>query len=138
MPVAVRVVSVERALFDGDADFLFARGGEGDLGILPGHTPLLTTLRPGALRIDVGPEEHVIFVGGGFLEVLPDRVTVLADEAERAEDIDEHEAEKARREASDRLSEVETEDDRRVLQQILEGAEERLRLARELGGRRGH
>ena len=136
MPVPVRVVSVEHSIFDGEADFVLLRGAEGDLGILPGHAPLLTTLRPGPLKIESGGEEHLIFVGGGFLEVLPDRVTVLADEAERAEDIDEQRAEEARRHVAERLDQVETEEERLELQQILESAEQRLRLVREIRGRR--
>ncbi|MGH7903400.1 MAG: F0F1 ATP synthase subunit epsilon [Candidatus Dormibacteraceae bacterium] len=137
MPVPVRVVSVERSLFEGEADFVLCRGAEGDLGILPRHSPLLTTLRPGPVRIDSGAASELLFVGGGFLEVLPDRITILADEAERAEDIDEGHAEEARRRAEERLQHVETADDRVRLQEELETAEERLRLAREMRGRRG-
>src|SRR5205807_4592178 len=82
--VPLRVVSVERSLFEGEVDgqgrpFLVCLGAEGELGILPRHAPLLTTLRPGELQIRNGTEEISLFVGGGFLEVLPDRVTVLAD-----------------------------------------------------------
>lgn len=136
MPVPLRVVSVERSLFEGEVDFLVCRGAEGDLGILPHHSPLLTTLRPGPVRIESGGETHFIFVGGGFLEVLPDRVTILADEAERADEIDEERAEAARAAAQRRLDELETEDERQELRAALETAEARLRLARELRGRR--
>ena len=87
MGVPVRVVSVERSLFEGEVDgqgrpFLVCEGVEGELGILPRHAPLLTTLRPGPVYIRNGSEETELFVGGGFLEVLPDRVTILADVAE--------------------------------------------------------
>lgn len=136
MPVPLRVVSVERSLFEAEVDFVVCRGAEGDLGILPHHSPLLTTLKPGPVRIDIGGETQFIFVGGGFLEVLPERVTILADEAERAEEIDEERAEAARAAAQRRLNEVEAEDERRELKAALETAEARLRLARELRGRR--
>src|SRR5712692_11404701 len=96
MPVPLRVVSVERSLFEGDVDFIVANGGEGELGILPRHAPLMTILKPGALKITQGSEEQLLFVGGGFLEVLPDRVTVLADVAEHAEEISLERAEELR------------------------------------------
>ena len=86
MPIPLRVVSVERSLFEGEVDFIVATGADGELGILPHHAPLMTILKPGALRIKQGGEEQLLFVGGGFLEVLPDRVTVLADVAEHAEE----------------------------------------------------
>ena len=86
MPFPLRVVSVERSLFEGDVDFMIANGGDGELGVLAHHAPLMTVLKPGPLTIRVtGGEEQLLFVGGGFLEVLPDRVTVLADVAEHAE-----------------------------------------------------
>jgi len=130
MPIELRVVSVERSLFEGEADFILARGAEGDLGILPGHAPLMTTLQPGELRIDHGDSSESLFVGGGFLEVLPDRVTVLADVAERAEEISEQAAEEARRHAQERLAGEVTESEEAALQQALAVAEARLRLAR--------
>src|SRR5256886_7292431 len=86
MKYPLRVVSVERSLFEGDVEFMIATGAEGELGVLARHAPLMTILKPGPLRIQEtygGPEE-TLFVGGGFLEVLPERVTVLADVAEAA------------------------------------------------------
>src|SRR3984893_15894982 len=108
MGVQVRVVSVERSLFEGEVDgqgrpFLVCTGVEGELGILPRHAPLLTTLRPGPVFISIGADETELFVGGGFLEVLPDRVTILADVAERADEISEEAAEEARQRARERL-----------------------------------
>src|SRR5919197_1803904 len=126
MPIALRVVSVERSLYEGEADFILARGAEGELGILPGHAPLMTTLQPGELRIDHGDGSESLFVGGGFLEVLPDRVTVLADVAERAEEISEEAAEEARRRAQERLAgELSTEEEAEAILE-LEMAEARL------------
>ena len=130
MPVALRVVSVEELIFEGEADFILANGEDGELGILPRHSPLLTTLRPGALRITSGGKDQLLFVGGGFLEVLPDRVTVLADVAERAEDISEERAERARAEARERLAGRVSPEEERQLEQMLEQAEARLALAR--------
>src|ERR671937_2635423 len=130
MPIALRVVSVERSLYEGEADFILARGAEGELGIMPGHAPLMTTLQPGELRIDHDQGSESLFVGGGFLEVLPDRVTVLADVAERAEDISEQAAEDARRHAQERLAGEGTESEEAALQQALAVAEAPLRLAR--------
>jgi F-type H+-transporting ATPase subunit epsilon len=133
--VPVRVVSVERSLFEDEVDgegrpFLVAEGVEGELGILPRHAPLLTTLRPGLLSIRNGPEETTLFVGGGFLEVLPDRVTVLADVAERADEISEEAAEEARQRARERLAGRLSAAEEAEMTQVLEMAEARLRLAR--------
>ena len=135
MPVQLRVVSVERSLFEGEVDgqgrpFLVCLGAEGELGILPRHAPLLTTLRPGPLQIRNGSEETELFVGGGFLEVLPDRVTVLADVAERAEEISEEAAEEARGRAQERLAGELTPAEEAEMSQVLAVAEARLRLAR--------
>jgi F-type H+-transporting ATPase subunit epsilon len=133
--VHLRVVSVERSLFEGDVDgqgqpFLLAHGTQGELGILPRHAPLLTTLRPGPLLIRNRGVETALFVSGGFLEVLPDRVTVLADVAERAEEISEKAAEEARRRAKERLAAQPSVEEAAELQASLEMAEARLRLAR--------
>ncbi len=132
MPIPVRVVSVERSLFEGDADFVKVRSLEGELGILPRHSPLLAALAPGELRIDKtgGGSEH-IFIGGGFLEVLPERVTILADVAEHADEINLERAEGSRRAIHERLAgQVRDDAERRSLEQELVMAEERLRLAR--------
>ncbi len=106
MRYPLRVVSVERSLFEGEVEFMIATGADGELGVLARHAPLMTILKPGGLRIQetYGGEEQVIFVGGGFLEVLPERVTVLADVAEHADEINLEAAEEARRRAQERLS----------------------------------
>lgn len=98
--IFVDVVSAEEAIFSGNASFVALPGQEGELGILPGHVPLITRIRPGAVRIktEEGQEEDV-FVAGGILEVQPDRVTVLADTAVRSKDLDEAKAKKALEEA---------------------------------------
>src|SRR5438309_6184940 len=99
----VDIVTVEGRRYRGDADFVLAPGSEGELGVLPRHVPLLTPLAPGTVKVRNDGEELFFFVGGGFLEVRPDQVTVLADAAERAEDIDEARAEEARRRAESLL-----------------------------------
>ena len=108
------------------------RSTEGQLGILPRHAPLLAVLAPGEVRIDrTGGESESIFVGGGFMEVLPDRVTVLADVAERADDINLERAEASRRSAAERLAGGPASPAEEIeLQMALLRAEARLRLAR--------
>lgn len=130
MPVPLRVVSVERSLFEGDVDLIVANGADGELGILPHHTALMTILKPGALKIRQGDQEQLLFVGGGFLEVLPDRVTVLADVAEHADEISIERAEEARRRAQERLAGQLTASEEVEFQNALAMAEARLRLAR--------
>ncbi len=132
MKYPLRVVSVERSLFEGDVEFMIANGAEGELGVLARHAPLMTILKPGPLRIQetFGGEEQVLFVGGGFLEVLPERVTVLADVAEHAEEISIASAEEARRRAQEKLAGTLTAAEETEFQNALAMAEARLRLAR--------
>jgi F-type H+-transporting ATPase subunit epsilon len=128
----LRVVSVERSLFEGEVEFIIANGADGELGVLARHAPLMTILKPGPLRIQeiYGGEEQILFVGGGFLEVLPDRVTVLADVAEHADEISVEKAEEARRRAQERLAGTLTTTEEIEFQNELAVAEARLRLAR--------
>src|SRR6267142_7059779 len=132
MKFSLRVVSVERSLFEGDVEFIIASGADGELGVLARHAPLMTALKPGPLRIQEtygGPEE-LLFVGGGFMEVLPERVTVLADVAEHADEISIEKAEAARRRAQERLAGTLTTSEEIEFQNELATAEARLRLAR--------
>jgi F-type H+-transporting ATPase subunit epsilon len=132
MKYPLRVVSVERSLFEGEVEFMIANGAEGQLGVLARHAPLMTILKPGALRIQetYGGAEQVLFVGGGFLEVLPERVTVLADVAEHADEISLEAAEEARRRAQEKLAGTLTAAEETEFQNALANAEARLRLAR--------
>ena len=100
----VDVVSAEKSMFSGEAKFVVLPGESGELGILPGHTPLISRIRPGTMKIELadGTEEH-IFVAGGILEVQPGRVVVLSDTAIRAEDLDEQKALEARKQAEEAL-----------------------------------
>src|SRR5690348_17875793 len=132
MKYPLRVVSVERSLFEGDVEFMIANGAEGELGVMARHAPLMTVLKPGPLRIQetMGGQEQVLFVGGGFLEVLPDRVTVLADVAEHVEEISIEQAEAARKRAQERLAGTLSTAEEVEFNQALAIAEARLRLAR--------
>ena len=99
------IVTAERSVLSEDVDVVIAPGVEGEMAILPHHTPLMTTLKAGELRARNGTEEYALAVSGGFLEVRPDRVTVLADSAERAEEIDIARADAARRAAEAHVAE---------------------------------
>ena len=102
--IKVDVVSAEEQIFSGPATFVALPGEAGELGILPGHTPLITRIRPGAVRIEAeNGEEEFVFVAGGILEVQPGAVTVLADTAIRGADLDQAKAEQARKRAEEAL-----------------------------------
>jgi F-type H+-transporting ATPase subunit epsilon len=103
--IHVDVVSAEEHIFSGDAEFVVLPGVLGELGIYPRHTPLLTQIKPGAVRIKLPGQDkdELVFVQGGFLEVQPTRVTVLADTAIRAKDLDEAAAEAAKKAAEEAM-----------------------------------
>ncbi len=104
--IHVDVVSAETSIFEGEAEFVALPGESGERGIYPQHTPLITRIRPGAVRIKQadGAKEEFVFVAGGILEVQPNRVTVLADTAIRGSDLDEAKAEEAKRAAEEALA----------------------------------
>ncbi|MCX7897558.1 MAG: F0F1 ATP synthase subunit epsilon [Rhodocyclaceae bacterium] len=106
MTIHVDVVSAEEQIFSGLAEFVVLPGEAGELGILPGHMPLMTRIKPGAVRIKVPMQENeeLIFVAGGILEVQPGRVTVLADTAIRGKDLDEAKALEAKRRAEEAMA----------------------------------
>lgn len=113
----VDVVSAEEAIFSGEAKFVVLPGESGELGILPGHTPLISRIRPGTVKIvraDAGEEN--IFVAGGILEVQPGSVTVLADTAIRAADLDEARAVAAREKAEAALRDAKSKEDIAVVE----------------------
>ncbi|WP_094752698.1 F0F1 ATP synthase subunit epsilon [Psychromonas sp. CD1] len=104
MTTHLDVVSVEESLFSGRVSHLSVSGQEGELGIMPGHAPLLTAIKPGLIKlVKQGGAEEVIYISGGFLEVQPGCVTLLADTAIRAEDLDQAKAEEAARVATEQL-----------------------------------
>lgn len=104
--IHVDVVSAEEQIFAGEAEFVALPGEAGELGIYPKHTPLITRIKPGAVRIKVvgKSEEEFVFVAGGILEVQPDTVTVLADTAIRGGDLDEAKASEAKKLAEEALN----------------------------------
>ena len=106
MTVHVDIVSAEELIFSGLAEFVALPGEAGELGILPGHMPLMTRIKPGAVRIKVPnqAEEELVFVAGGLLEVQPGLVTVLADTAIRGRDLDEAKALEAKKKAEDAMA----------------------------------
>ena len=108
----VNVVSAKESIFSGRARFVALPGESGELGILPGHTPLITRIKPGSVRIqkEDGNEEFV-FVAGGILEVQPNGVTVLSDTAIRGKDLDEEKANRARQAAEEALKNAKTDFD---------------------------
>jgi F-type H+-transporting ATPase subunit epsilon len=103
--IHVDVVSAEEAIYSGEAEFVVLPGEEGELGIYPRHTPLITRIKPGTVRIKPanGGEEELIFVAGGILEVQPNLITVLADTAIRGHDLDEAKALEAHKRAQEHL-----------------------------------
>lgn len=133
MKIHVDVVSVEGEIFSGSASIVFAPAEMGEIGIMPRHAPLLTRLKPGNLRIrDENDHEEQVFVSGGLLEVQPHLITVMADTAERAADIDEAEAEKAKERAEEAVSEAEDKGDLARAQQELTEAAARLEMVRRI------
>ena len=110
--IHVDVVSAEESIFSGEATFVALPGEAGELGIYPRHTPLITRIRPGSVRVEkAGGGEEFIFVAGGILEVQPTRVTVLSDTAIRGKDLDEEKANAAKRDAEEALKNAKSEID---------------------------
>ena len=110
--IHVDVVSAEESIFSGDAKFVALPGEAGELGILPGHVPLITRIKPGAVRIEKEDgDEEFVFVAGGILEVQPKCVTVLSDTAIRGHDLDEAKANEARKAAEEALKNAKSDVD---------------------------
>lgn len=130
----IELVTAEARVLSQEADFVLAPGIEGEFGVQPRHMPLLTPLKTGEVKVVNDGNEERLFVSGGFIEVLPDRVVILADAAERAEDIDEARAEEARRRAQELLAENEENVEAAAM---LESAMFRLRVADIRRRRRG-
>jgi F-type H+-transporting ATPase subunit epsilon len=103
MPIRCEIVSQDRLVFEGEVDIVVAPGTDGEMGILSHHAPLLTTLQHGVLKVRRGGREELFAISGGVMEVRPDIVTVLADAAEHAEEIDVARAEEARRRAEEAM-----------------------------------
>src|SRR5687768_3905964 len=105
----LEIVTPDRALGREEVDEVYLPGSEGYFGVLPGHTPLLATMKVGEMWYRIGQEKHYLAIAGGFVEVLPDRVSVLAQIAERAEDIDIARAEAAKKRAEERIARPQAE-----------------------------
>jgi len=135
--IRVDIVSAEGEIFSGEAEMVFAPGQLGEIGIAPRHAPLLTDLKPGEVRVQTAEDgERFFYVSGGVLEVQPRLVTVLADSALRAEDLDEAAALQARELAREALEGRHGEIDLEQAQRDLVEAEARYRAAEKLKGRR--
>ena len=122
--VLCSIVSAEEEIFSGQVEMVVATGTIGELGILPGHTPLLTGVRPGPVRLVLeGGEEEVYFASGGYLEVQPTTIQILADTALRAEDLDEAAAHEAKKKAEQELADQKADIDfARVMADLQEQA----------------
>ena len=118
--IHVDVVSAEESIFSGEARFVALPGEAGELGIYPRHTPLITRIKPGSVRIEKADgSEEFVFVAGGLLEVQPDRVTVLSDTAVRGKDLDEEKANAAKQAAQEAIKNAKTELDLAMAQSEL-------------------
>ena len=137
--IHVDVVSAEEQIYSGEAEFVVLPGIEGELGVYPRHTPLFTQIRPGAVRIKVPDkaQEEFVFVQGGFLEVQPTRVTVLADTAIRAHDLDEAKAIEAKRRAEEAMANQDSEENLASAQAELSAALAQIEAIRKLRNRAG-
>lgn len=129
MPLNVEIVTAERSVLEDTADMVVAPGSEGVLGILPRHAPMIALLKAGELRLKKGSDEVAVALTGGVMQVEPARVIVLADAAERAEEIDEARAREAVERARQRMAEARDKADHIQLTAAVERANVRLRVA---------
>jgi F-type H+-transporting ATPase subunit epsilon len=129
MPIHLEIVTAERMVRSDDVDQLNVPTKDGRIGILPRHAPLLTVLDVGQLDIIKKGESTPFALAGGFMEVLPNRVTILADTVERAEEIDEARAEQARQQAEERLRQRQNDQDTSLAEAELRRAMVRLKVA---------
>ena len=137
--IHVDVVSAEESIYSGEAEFIVLPGVMGELGVYPKHTPLITQIKPGEVRIKVPgeAEEQIIFVQGGYLEIQPDVVTVLSDTAIRAKDLDEAKALQAKQAAEQAIQSKASKEDIARAQAELAGAAAQLAAIRRLRKGRG-
>ena len=129
MATRLEIITAERQVFSDDVNTVVAPGVDGELGILPHHAPLITILKPGEVLIRKGNEETYLFVSGGFIEVRPDKIIILADACERADEIDIDRAEAAKRRAEEGLKTRKPEADVAQTQAALLRALIRLQIA---------
>jgi F-type H+-transporting ATPase subunit epsilon len=136
MSIRVDIVTAERLVFSQDADIVMVPGVEGEMGILPHHEPIMTMIKPGEILVRKGTEEYSLAVSGGFLEVTPDRITILADAAERADEIDIARAEAAKKRAEEKLTNRTAETDSANAEASLRRALARIKVAEKRRSRR--
>ena len=136
MPIKVEIVTRDRRLVSDEVDMVTLPGAAGQMGILRGHAPLLSTLEIGEVVLHKGSETRYIAIGGGVVEVRPDKVTVLAESAEHAEEIDESRASAARERARQSLADNPPSERKVVIEAALRRSTLRLRVARRHQGRR--
>ena len=135
--IRLEIVSAETAIFSGEATMVVAPGKDGDLGIAPKHTPLLTTLRPGEVEVHKeGEDKEYIYVTGGILEVQPQMVTILADSATHSEELDEEAALQAKNQAEEALKGADKKEDLEQAQAQLVEAAARYSAVKKLKGRK--
>lgn len=133
MPIRCEIVSQDRTVFQGDVDIVVVPGTDGEMGILPNHAPLLSTIRLGVIKVRQAGEEQMFTVTGGLIEVQPTIVTILADAAENIEEIDIARAEEAKRKAEQRLAEGPTSDSVLAAEAALRRSTLRLEMAERFG-----
>ncbi|GAB6039957.1 F0F1 ATP synthase subunit epsilon [Endothiovibrio diazotrophicus] len=138
MTIHVNVVSAEKEIYSGTAEMVFAPAAEGEVGISPRHAPLLTGLKPGEVRVQAGGKEQHFYISGGMLEVQPHVVTVLADTAVRADDLDEAAALAAKEQAEKLMADKTSEREYAEAQAQLAEAVAQLRALENLRKRRTH
>ena len=136
MTIKVDIVTAERLVFSEDADIVMVPGVEGEMGILPHHEPIMTMIKPGEILIRKGTEEYSLAVSGGFLEVTPDHITILADAAERADEIDIARAEAAKKRAEEKLTNHAADTDSANAEASLRRALARIKVAEKRRSRR--
>ena len=136
-PIRLDIVTAERLVYSEDVDLVVAPGIEGEMGILPQHTPLMTILNAGEMLVRSGAEEFSLAISGGFLDVRPDRIIVLADSAERDDEIDLARAEEAQRRARERMSSPSPDIDAARAEAALRRSLVRLKVAQKRRRRRG-
>ena len=135
--IRLEIVSAETAIFSGEATMVVAPGKDGDLGIAPKHTPLLTTLRPGEIEVHKeGEDKEYIYVTGGILEVQPHMVTILADSATHSAELDEEAALQAKNQAEEALKGVDKKEDLEQAQAQLVEAAARYSAVKKLKGKK--
>jgi F-type H+-transporting ATPase subunit epsilon len=131
MPLHLEIVTSERTIYNGEVDMVTVPGGDGVMGVLPKHAPVLSTLKPGELRVRVGNDVQEFAIGGGFVDIHDDRVIILADSAERADEIDEARAEAAMSRAADLLKNPpQNKEELTHIENSLRRSQVRLRMAR--------